>query len=194
MSSPGHHRRDFRLSPLAGQPECPTTFVTDTPRARIHPCDQNRAGTERFMNSAARDSKRFPSCHDLASVWLASRYDSPGCPREVNRTAHPFARALHRDAPSRVASVPLELDRAALVSFNDECPRPKIRLADLCNPTCQKRAPDVSRDYGVAAGVSPDALSWTIRFTPTGPLWPAPFSPVRSEHFPLAPSRVRLHR
>lgn len=56
--------------------------------------------------------------------------------------------------------------------FDDERPQPKIRLADFCNPTCQIRAPDVSRDYRVATGVAPDALWWTLRFTPQNPLRP----------------------
>ena len=66
-----------------------------------------------------------------------------------------------------------------------------MRLADFCNPTFQKRAPDVSRDCRVAAGVAPDALAWTLRITPRGPLWPARFFPPRREHSPLATGRVR---
>lgn len=51
----------------------PATFVTNALRNRIHPCDQNPAGAERFKNSTAHGSERLPSYSELAKRFLESR-------------------------------------------------------------------------------------------------------------------------
>jgi hypothetical protein len=81
---------------------------------RVDPSGQDRAGTERFKNSAAHNPERLTSYRRAREFYPVSRYHLPGCPREASSTAHPFARlsllGFLRDPPSRGASAPIELD------------------------------------------------------------------------------------
>lgn len=170
LSPHGHRRRDFRLPPSADQPEEPLTFVNDRSRARIHPYDQNRAGTERIKNSAAHDSKRFPSYPELTRFSPVNRHDPPGCPRKVNRIAYPFAPPLHRDASSKAPQFQLSYAafRPCLSTTNVHDQRyvwPTSAIPHVKNEHSMLRAITES-----LAGVAPDALLWTLRFTPQNPL------------------------
>jgi len=86
----------------------------------IDPCGQNRAGAERFKNSAAHDPERLPSYQRPQGFYPASRCCQPGCPREASNTAYPFARLfILRDPSSKGASAPIELDHVSpCVSFD----------------------------------------------------------------------------
>lgn len=70
-------------------------------RSCIDPCDQDRAHTERFKNSAAHDPEHLPSYLERTKFYPRARHHPLGCPREVGDAAYPFALPLCRDAPSR---------------------------------------------------------------------------------------------
>lgn len=84
-----HHR-------LARPGQSPALADDCWPQACINPCCQNRAGTERFRNSAAHDSERLQSYQRTHEFYPVSRCHLPGCPREASNTAYPFARHLPR--------------------------------------------------------------------------------------------------
>lgn len=124
------------------KPEQLLALTSNGSRARIDPYGQNRASAERFKNSAAHDSERLTSYREPTSVtpWIAAvrpvvhARQKATRTRSLNLSPRPLVKEClgsHRARPPLNPRVPFGATRWWT----------KIRPTDICNLTCQKRAP-----------------------------------------------------
>lgn len=91
LSPLGHRQRDLRLSSPAGSIRAAARSRGHISRTCIDPSGQDRAGAERFKNSAAHDPERLPSC--LKLTGFIPLVDTT-CPVVHARQAAPRTRSL----------------------------------------------------------------------------------------------------